>query len=636
VPALVDSGALEAAAAHWELADAPHPYFRPELFLLLYVRVPLAVVSSFALFLLPGVLLLPGDGDRASLPLRRFTAALCWNAVLVALAAVVVPDGGRGGIWALFALLACIPLALQRLRRPAASPVTAGLGWMPPVAAAVVLLVPKLVWESFNGDGAHAYESVRLLLDRVAPFFPPEAGPLDGFPGPTSFAFAYPGVYFLRLFGDVEAAARVPALLYLVGLHGAVFAAAGAGRVAVTGAGARLRAPIVAGCCAVYLLAMAFSASYSPYMADIALPPTQDTLLLAVFLGFVWATVAGRWGWALLFAAWTHASLPSGLLLMALFVVARRVTDRKRPWGPTWCEAGTIAAVLVAAKVLPAMLSALGLPSPGGEYSAGNLRERLEFVQVAHVARFAWAAVPGGIVAFAALFAWKRQDRVARALTLVVAGYFVFFYVQAHVSLHHFVPAMILPWVVLLRLPAWESAPAARRLAGLTAAGIVVATVLAWPANTRPFVASKRIVARMQDATTARDPARPGIFVRTQALAERLPRTVEQRVPDEALGVAPNVWATYLADGRGAESEPVYRLVDDGAGDVAVEVLDEEAAQRIEALRPPTDTSAPLLRAPRSMLFRHLPNVDGPRFYDLGWHLRRIKRSLLGTGSEED
>ena len=45
---------------------------------------------------------------------------------------------------------------------------------VPMVFAAV--LAPKFLWESFNGDGAHAFESARLLLNQPTPFWPPDAG----------------------------------------------------------------------------------------------------------------------------------------------------------------------------------------------------------------------------------------------------------------------------------------------------------------------------------------------------------------------------------------------------------------------------------------------------------------------------
>ena len=35
--------------------------------------------------------------------------------------------------------------------------------------AALCLLAPKFYWDSFNGDGAHAFESARLLLGQPVP-----------------------------------------------------------------------------------------------------------------------------------------------------------------------------------------------------------------------------------------------------------------------------------------------------------------------------------------------------------------------------------------------------------------------------------------------------------------------------------
>ena len=65
--------------------------------------------------------------------------------------------------------------------------------------------------------------------------------------------------------------------------------------------------------------------------------------------------------------------------------------------------------------------------------------------------RFAFLAVPTGFLPALSLLAWRWQDRVARTFTLLTVANFLFFYVQAYVSLHYFVPGMVLPLVVFWR-----------------------------------------------------------------------------------------------------------------------------------------------------------------------------------------
>src|SRR6202008_3505961 len=90
-----------------------------------------------------------------------------------------------------------------------------------------------------------------------------------------------------------------------------------------------------------YLVALAFSASYDPYSADLPLPATQGTLLVACLLGFALHWSRGERGWMLAFLFLTYLSLPSGLLLALLFAAAAWLTSRPRPWrSALWTLAG--------------------------------------------------------------------------------------------------------------------------------------------------------------------------------------------------------------------------------------------------------------------------------------------------------
>ena len=119
--------------------------------------------------------------------------------------------------------------------------------------------------------------------------------------------FAFPTSWFIRLFGEFEVSARLPYLLFLIAVFGGIQALIAYGQkrsLSLTEL-----ALICLGLTA-YTFAVAFSATYNPYTADIALPATQDTLLLVCFLGFLLAFLQDERNWAILFLLLTLFSLP--------------------------------------------------------------------------------------------------------------------------------------------------------------------------------------------------------------------------------------------------------------------------------------------------------------------------------------
>ena len=312
-------------------------------------------------------------------------------------------------------------------------------------------LSPKLLFEAFNGDGAHAFESSRLLLRHALPFFwPDSAGPVAGFPGVTSMLFAFPNAWFLRLFGEVEFAARIPFLLYLPVVGAGVLTLARSGqRGRPAGFHHRLRRgdePCL------LCSRDGVQCHVQPYSANVGLPATQDTLLMIAWLGAAIASLRREYGWLAWFVAMTFMSLPSGVIMIGFLLLARLFVERPRPWQNVFLTGTLLLACLVIAALLPRVLIALGAATPGGEYGAAGILRYFAFLQFTDLSRLLYVVLPAGIFPWLVLLAWKAQDSVGRALTLVTIAYFAFFFVQAQVSLHHFVPAMIVPMVIAARM----------------------------------------------------------------------------------------------------------------------------------------------------------------------------------------
>ncbi|MFZ5625335.1 MAG: hypothetical protein ACOY71_13075, partial [Gemmatimonadota bacterium] len=478
-------------------------------------------------------------------------------------------------------------------------------------AGLTAVLAPKFLWESFNGDGSHAYEAARLLLSAPGPFWPPEAGGVATYPGLKTFLVSYPLSWFLRLFGETEASVRLPFLLFLAaGVHAGVVALIDVGRAA---RGAADRWLVWIGL-VVFTLVMAYSATYSPYSADLALPGAADALFIAWFLGLAWAFLTGRFVWVAAFALLTYATSPGGLVLVALWLGATMLVVRPRPLRPAAVALGMIVLCLLAERAGPAVLGALGLPAPGTEHGTGTLAERLLRVQWTDWKRFIYVIVPCGIAPALAVLAWRKQDPVARAVTLVALAQFAFFFVQARVSLHYFAPAMVLPLVVYWRIAGQEPGPVAARYRWAAVAGGLVAAGASLPGDLRPFTAAREVGMTIEDRIGGYDRSNPEGFRAAELLHELFPTEAGRQVPDRLYGGSHLQWlhyanrpggrrqVNYVLQRAGDPPPPGMRLAAARNG-AALYMADDSVLARQQVLHPGSSI-ARIYRISRRTLFR--------------------------------
>ncbi|UCG76122.1 MAG: hypothetical protein JSV95_02090, partial [Gemmatimonadota bacterium] len=562
-----------------------HPYFVPEAFWLLHLWVPIVALSSFVVLLSPGMALLAALGGDRGLDrwlLKSFGLSLLVTTALAGVANSLFGSAADGrGFLIVVAVGTVIMLAAAAMRarsgrsieRPGASADAKTLMQVLALAVPLILLtavlVPKVFWESFNGDGAHAFEVSRRVVAAGAPFLPADVGVLSAFPGITSMLFTYPNAWFIRLFGEIEASVRVPFLLYLGVLHAAICAAAGSGSKPPLPAISRwLLWPGLI----VYTAVVAFSATYEPHHADLALPATQDTLFVLCFIGFVVFFTRRDHGWMILFLFLTVLSLPSWPLLVGAWIAAVLLLERPLPSRTLLVTAVCIVLGFGLPAAASRVLAWAGLPLPGGEYAAGSLLGELRYVQIGDLRRFLFVLIPSGILPALGLLAWRRQDEVARSLTVVTVICFAFFYLKAHTSLHYFIPAMLMPLAVFWRIVptrgpgiGWSGA------IGLAAA---VALALSIPSSPAPQTHARLVGSAVADQRPGYRTFEPSFFRDLTIYNQLFPLPWDPRVPGESYGGSPLPWnyyaqrappprsaANYFLMPRDGSAPPAARLV---------------------------------------------------------------------------
>jgi hypothetical protein len=310
---------------------------------------------------------------------------------------------------------------------------------------------------------------------------------------------------------------------------------------------------------------MAYSATYDPYCADIALPATQDALLLVTFLGVVSAFEHRRWIELFSFTLLTLIGSSGGGLLLATFALGVALGFRQRPWGRiaglALCVAGSMAVV----RFVPVVLEHFHLPPPGGEHDFRALLRKYWFLMVHDVKRLAFLAVPCGVYPVFAVFSWRRADEMTRALLLVSGVTFLAYYVLAHIALHYFVPSMVLPLVAFWRHHRPASWKWHRGKITACAAAALVAIWLAFPEETSIYRGTREVGQRLDTSHVPNySGSDPGFFKAAELLVQLFPKDYDPRVPEELYGGSPMAWVFYSRRPTGSGTRKSYFLVADG------------------------------------------------------------------------
>ncbi|MFN6952140.1 MAG: hypothetical protein ACK4NE_06065 [Albidovulum sp.] len=642
VMTLAGLGTLRETVLQWPLGQDENPYFLPAHALSLYVVTPLTTFAS-ALFLLgPGLVLAAIFG--------REKGAAAWlvsglvAAILIHLAAITVFQLATGIVlkgyafcWFVAALdaaalaLAGLRLAGGRTHRLRLDGQGADL-WTATALffACLLLMSPKFYWENFTADGEGALQFARLHIAEIWPFWRPEAGPIKGAPGITMVLFVAPTSWFVRLWGEWEFAVRAPLLMFLAILYPVLTQLIRTGREDAP-ALRPIDHALLAGALLLYAFANIYSGGYHPYFGDSPMPVMRETLALICFLSYALFLFEDRRWLMLATGLMTHLVIPTGGLWLLLVPAAVCLTFRPVPWTRLFFAAGILLLAAAISILGPVVIHAVGLPLIGDEFGSDNIVTRLRFVVFTDWYRFAFWAVPVGILPVLFLLTWPVQDRVARALTLAAVGYFFFFYFQAYrVLLHHFIPAMVPPLVVMYRSRLWTDRRLAPLLTGAAVVLLAVSVWLSWPREMKMHGFERVIGQHIRtegpifdgngqrgDGDVFRTFDQRALGVAHILLGRLFPNGYGENDPKERFYGAPLVWFYYSEfpkpDGQVVNYviKPVdARTPEDGTlvdeeGEYGLFVRDMALYDAHAHTRLPVDTGAALYVTPRTTIFGH-------------------------------
>lgn len=593
------------------------PYFLPSHALVLYVLLPIAIIGVVGACLHPGIFLAARylkRPDFSTLLIAGFGINILLISIVVGVTEGLIQRPLSG--YAKLLLLALVNLAAIFISR---GPVTDAnlkqIDWHKhrhelaalfvfPIAL-LVLFLPKFFWENLNGDSAHVLLSTKLLVGGMNPYWPEAGGVYGSDPGFATSLTNFVNAWFMRLFGDVEFSIRMLVLLCFPVLLSSILALIRINKTHVDEA----RTVWFAGL-ALFLACFVFMyhTAYDPYRADMGTPMAREMLLMTCFFGVIQFFLKARIGFTVMFVALTATAVPSGMPLMVFWGMASILCLRPLPVRMLVVLFMAELAVVILSVAVPMLLAATGQPVPGDEFSSDAILGRLKFVTFDQFHRFAYVMLPIGILPALSLLFFKQQDGIARALTLVVVMYFGLFYFQAYrILLHHFIPAILIPLIVMWRFDVFHKPANGKLISAVVSAGLIAALVLSLPSSFKIHTEGKTYAQSIHlvDNVQSFDEEIRRIGDSHDELEKIVPPITCDGDPDTQFYVAPGTMYYYAQ--RGADPEPPIHsklAMDDETGSYQIHVIDAELANAMRQRKTESSTRNPIYFVPRSRLFR--------------------------------
>lgn len=532
----------------------------------LWLRVAIGIPALLTLFLSPGIYLSACFGKKKSVD-DIIIVGFIHSLVLVSLlgqcaGALNLPVSHGAGFLGMISGLTLATAFLYRLRSKAGKAVEidgpSGFSSIVvtrflPVLILLVLLVPKLFWESFDGDGIHVFEVVRMGIQQPLPFWTSNCGPISSYPGLNVVLSVFPMAWFMRVLGEHEAAIRLPFLLFLILVHSAIGKIASMGKDVSTATSLGIWGSLFS-----ITAVLAFSVTYNPYHADLGGSVVPDCLFVAMILYFFAIRERGHPIFSIAVAALCLTTSPGAKTALACYVAVKLVTDKDRRMPRFVGNVVILGCAFACFAAVQIVINYFDLMYVGDEHSVGNLLRRFRFLYFMGFERFLWILVPGGVHLVLSFFWPSKSSATSRALGLWCVANFALYFFMLRTALHYYIPAMFiltaLFWCRWQEEEVWRS-----RVKWLPIPATLLTIWLCLPAQPKIATIGAQIGSRFDvPALTGYEHSDPEFFEKIGNIGPAFfPTDGHGTVPHDEYGVSHYIW-NYYARKIDRMGEPTY------------------------------------------------------------------------------
>lgn len=314
------------------------------------------------------------------------------------------------------------------------------------VGMLIFVLHEKIFIENFNGDGVEIFEFSKSLKEHLLPHWDLENGSWGFYP--TFMFFSYPNSFSILLFGESEAAVRLPFFVYLFCIYLVLLGFIEKG----INNEQRLKSLFLLLIFILFTIINCFYATHHAHFADIASPTAIEAFLTLLVLFESYFLLIGNKKLFLIYAIFSTLARPSGIIFTFMLCAFYWVLFKLRRKYLVKVFA-TYILFLLGYKFLIFIYTRF-FPLGIDQFSLTRLISR--FQKIPHGQRVVlfirYFFITSGIIPALSLFFSKSNDKISRYFSLVILSYLSLILLSVTKHIHYFIPLTFFSTIVFFRL----------------------------------------------------------------------------------------------------------------------------------------------------------------------------------------
>lgn len=540
----------------YELSQTGRPYFQPSEFGLLYIRSPIVVISSFIVFLTPGLMLVLALNQARNLPQWLgfgFPSALVLVIILGTLIKVFTASPVTSqtvlSLWGAVSIGLFLYLGYRLGKGVLLDwPLNTSIDYRRLLLCLVMLFIgiavftPKIFWENFNLDGVEAFEFSRSLTDHFLPHWELNTGVFGFYK--NYMLFAYPDHWFITFFGQYEASTRLPFFLYLIVLYSSLVLVIEWKQTRPLSLYEDMALWLAL---IIFTIVQVYNATYEPFFADLSEPAAADTLWITCFILAFYALWRGLFNWFWILALMTLTASTGGLALLGATALMILITQFPEWRARLRMLAGIFAVWLVVIVIDEIYYGYFVMGGVGDQLSSFNVLRRLSSPSLTEFPRLNALIFPSGILPALYLFLARKRHPMSLVIAGVTLIYFVVIYLQAWTNLHQFTPVMVLPLVVFWRIYLQSSAGTKQIVLPTSIITAMIALYLSLPVHFQIDQSARHFGMATDYSIGDYNEDYQAALSKGSSLYSLLPEDYRLYYPEQPWGTDSSVWLYYAS-----------------------------------------------------------------------------------------